>query len=104
MTKPVIAAVRGYAVGGGFELALYCDLIVAAFDARFALPETGLGVIAGQGGIQRLIGLAGRALAADLILTGDRKSTRLNSSHYCASRMPSSACKKKKILHKQKTV
>src|SRR3546814_11758440 len=69
MTKPVIAAVRGYAVGGGFELALYCDLIVAAFDARFALPETGLGVIAGQGGIQRLIGLAGRALAADLILT-----------------------------------
>src|SRR3546814_5378217 len=75
MTKPVIAAVRGYAVGGGFELALYCDLIVAAFDARFALPETGLGVIAGQGGIQRLIGLAGRALAADLILTRSEEHT-----------------------------
>jgi enoyl-CoA hydratase/carnithine racemase len=70
LPKPVIAAVRGYAVGGGFELALYCDLIVAAEDARFALPETGIGVIAGQGGSQRLIGLAGRAIAADLILTG----------------------------------
>ena len=70
LPKPVIAAVRGYAVGGGFELALYCDLIVAAEDARFALPETGIGVIAGQGGSQRLIGLAGRAVAADLVLTG----------------------------------
>lgn len=70
MPKPVIAAVRGHAVGGGFELALYCDLIVAAEDARFALPETGIGVIAGQGGSQRLIGLAGRAIAADLVLTG----------------------------------
>lgn len=68
--KPIVAAVRGYAVGGGFELALYCDLIVAAHDARFALPETGIGVIAGQGGTQRLCALAGRALAADLILTG----------------------------------
>lgn len=70
LPKPVIAAVRGYAVGGGFELALYCDLIVAAEDARFALPETGIGVIAGQGGSQRLMALAGRAIAADLVLTG----------------------------------
>jgi enoyl-CoA hydratase/carnithine racemase len=70
MPKPIIAAVRGHAVGGGFELALYCDLIIAAEDARFALPETGVGVIAGQGGSQRLMGLAGRAIAADLILTG----------------------------------
>jgi enoyl-CoA hydratase/carnithine racemase len=68
--KPIVAAVRGHAVGGGFELALYCDLIVAADDAQFALPETGIGVIAGQGGSQRLAALAGRAIAADLILTG----------------------------------
>ncbi len=74
--KPIVAAVRGHAVGGGFELALYCDLIVAAEDARFALPETGIGVIAGQGGTQRLVSLCGRAVAADLILTGRELSGR----------------------------
>jgi len=68
--KPTIAAVRGYAVGGGFELALSCDMIVCAEDAHLALPETGIGVIAGQGGTQRLLQLAGRSIAADLILTG----------------------------------
>ncbi|MDB5849993.1 MAG: putative enoyl-CoA hydratase [Rhodoferax sp.] len=68
--KPILAGVRGHAVGGGFELAMYCDLIVAAEDARFALPETGIGVIPGQGGAQRLAALAGRAIAADLVLTG----------------------------------
>jgi enoyl-CoA hydratase/carnithine racemase len=74
--KPIVAAVRGYAVGGGFELALYCDLIVAAEDVAFALPETGIGVIAGQGGTQRLIAMCGRAIAADLILTGRTLSGR----------------------------
>lgn len=68
--KPIIAAVRGHAVGGGLELALSCDFIVCAEDARLSLPETGIGVIAGQGGTQRLIQLAGRAIAADMILTG----------------------------------
>lgn len=68
--KPIIAAVRGYAVGGGFELALACDLMVCAEDARLSLPETGIGVIAGQGGTQRVLQRAGRAVAADLILTG----------------------------------
>lgn len=68
--KPIVAAVRGHAVGGGFELALTCDMIVAAEDARFSLPETGVGLIAGQGGTQRLIQLAGKAIATDLILTG----------------------------------
>jgi len=84
--KPIIAAVRGHAVGGGFELALYCDLIVAAEDARFALPETGIGVIAGQGGTQRLIGLAGRAIAADLILTGRELSGAEARSHGIVAR------------------
>lgn len=68
--KPVIAAVRGHAVGGGLELALSCDLMICAVDARLSLPETGIGVIAGQGGTQRLIQRAGRSVAADLILTG----------------------------------
>ncbi|RYF31876.1 MAG: enoyl-CoA hydratase [Comamonadaceae bacterium] len=86
MPKPVIAAVRGYAVGGGFELALYCDLIIAAEDARFSLPETGIGVIAGQGGSQRLIGLAGRAIAADLILTGRELSGKEAESYGIAAR------------------
>ncbi|WP_418127766.1 enoyl-CoA hydratase/isomerase family protein [Variovorax sp. KK3] len=86
MPKPIVAAVRGHAVGGGFELALYCDLIVAADDARFALPETGIGVIAGQGGSQRLIGMAGRAIAADLILTGRELSGLEARSHGIAAR------------------
>lgn len=86
MPKPIIAAVRGHAVGGGFELALYCDLIVAAEDARFALPETGIGVIAGQGGTQRLIGLAGRAIATDLILTGRELSGVEARNHGIAAR------------------
>ncbi|MCS2608743.1 enoyl-CoA hydratase/isomerase family protein [Halomonas dongshanensis] len=68
--KPTIAAVRGYAMGGGFELALTCDLMVVAEDAQLALPETGVGVIAGQGGTQRILQRAGRSYASDLILTG----------------------------------
>lgn len=68
--KPIIAGIRGHAVGGGFELALLCDMIVCAEDARLALPETALGVIPGTGGGQRLIALCGRAVAADMILTG----------------------------------
>lgn len=68
--KPIVAGVRGHAVGGGFELALLCDMIVCAEDARLALPETALGVIPGTGGGQRLVTLCGRAVAADLILTG----------------------------------
>jgi enoyl-CoA hydratase/carnithine racemase len=84
--KPIVAAVRGHAVGGGFELALYCDLIVAADDARFALPETGIGVIAGQGGTQRLVSLCGRAIAADLILTGRALSGREAHAYGIAAR------------------
>src|SRR3989442_99834 len=65
-----VAAVHGYAVGGGMEMALLCDLCVAADDARFALPETGLGMIPGVGGTQTLPRKAGTAAALDLVLTG----------------------------------
>ena len=92
--KPTIAAVRGHAVGGGFELALSCDIIVCAEDANLALPETGIGVIAGQGGTQRLIQMAGRAIASDLILTGRALSGREASALGIAAR----SCPAEKVL------
>jgi enoyl-CoA hydratase len=67
---PVIAAVNGYALGGGCELALACDIRIASESARFAQPETGLGIIPGFGGSVRLPATVGRARAAYLILTG----------------------------------
>ncbi|MGD0639713.1 MAG: enoyl-CoA hydratase-related protein [Roseiarcus sp.] len=72
LDKPVIAAVNGLALGGGFELALACDLIVAAEGVEFALPETGLGIVAGAGGVQRLPRRIAPALATELLLTGRR--------------------------------
>jgi enoyl-CoA hydratase len=71
MPQPVIGVVNGFALGGGCEVAMACDMLIAADTAKFGQPEVNLGIIPGYGGTQRLPRLVGRNVAKELVLTGD---------------------------------
>lgn len=80
-TKPVIAAINGFALGGGLELAMACHLRIASENARMGLPEVGLGVIPGYGGTQRLPQLIGKSKAMEMILTAEMIDAKI-ALHY----------------------
>jgi enoyl-CoA hydratase len=80
-TKPIVAAVSGYALGGGFELVLACDLVIASETAEFGTPEITLGIIPGGGATQRLARVIGKQRAMEMVLTGKRISAE-EAYHY----------------------
>ena len=85
--KPIIGAVKGFVFGGGFELALCCDLLIAASGTEFSFPEVGLGVMPGAGGTQRLTKLVGRTKALEWLWTGERISAESALKHGVINRV-----------------
>jgi enoyl-CoA hydratase/carnithine racemase len=86
-TKPLICAVQGFAIAGGFEIAMACDILIAERDSQFALPEVTRGLIANGGGLIRLPRLAPRQVAMDMILTGARISAEQAERYGIVSRV-----------------
>jgi enoyl-CoA hydratase len=87
ITKPLIAAVEGYALAGGFEIALACDLVVAAEDAKFGLAEVRRGLVANGGGLLRLPRLLPAKIASELVLTGETYPASLLAHHGLVNRV-----------------